>query len=146
MKRFLALLCAFVFLFAGCGTRDNTAADPMELAYDVTGFTTIMLGSEGEGYWDYKLSEEEQKEFQKLLQTQKWTEPGELPPMGFNAVIMAKNSEDFIMFVNVYDEEHTLLLIKNDDRPTESAVYFAPIEVAKDMARFKTKLDEKNIK
>lgn len=93
----------------------------------------------GDYQYQFKLSKVQQAEFQRLLQADKWFDPGELPGRGYTSVIDATNGEGWGLTIGYWDEIHTLIALSSDDQ-AEKTFYFAPFEVQETAEKFRNKL------
>lgn len=93
----------------------------------------------GDYQHQFKLSKAQQTEFQRLLQADRWFDPGELPGRGYTSVIDADNDEGWGLTIGYWDEAYTLIALYNEDQP-EKTFYFAPFEVQEAAEKFRDTL------
>lgn len=137
MKKFAVLMVCMLclFLFAGC--RGPQESCPPE---DLDSFSKIQLASAEDSETSlYQLTAQEQKQLQALLLPEEWRVAKNLPAFGFTENALLQNEAEDSLFVNVYGEE-TLLILKRSASPDTSICYFAPAEVAQNLADFRAEL------
>ncbi|HWP52158.1 MAG TPA: hypothetical protein VN626_10730 [Clostridia bacterium] len=143
-----AMFCAAVLMaiinLAACGQVQSLPKPAVELPADLSSFTTVKYDynyDTGAYKYEFELSKSQQESYLKLLQADKWVDPGELPGRGYTPILDAVNGAGWNLTVGYWDEEHTIIGVFNDDQ-TEKIFYFAPIEVQKDAMAFKEVLSQ----
>ena len=145
MKRsIVAIVCAAVLTailgLSACG--QSLPAPSVTLPVTLASFTAVKYDYDldlGDFKYKFELSKAQQGEFQRLLQADKWFDPGALPGRGYTSVIDAVNGAGWYLTVGYWDEQNTIIALFSDDQ-TEKTFYFAPFEVQEKAGEFRDKL------
>ncbi len=139
-----ALLLLAVAGLVACGQSQNLPEPAVDLPVALGSFTQVKYGYDpdlGDYQYQFKLTNTQQIEFQKLLQADQWFDPGELPGRGYTPVIDADDGQGWNLTVGYWDEAHTLIGLYSDDQD-EKIFYFAPFEVQEAAGKFRDKLEK----
>ncbi len=128
----------------GCSQSQRLPEPAVELPAALGSFTRVKCDYNpdiGDYQYKFELSEAQQIEFQRLLQADRWFDPGELPGRGHTSVLDADNGQDWNLTVGYWDDTYTIIALNNADQ-TQKILYFAPFEVQKAAVTFRDKLKQ----
>lgn len=140
MKKWALVVMAIIVL-AGCTAKQSNPE------HDFSDYSTVAYHFDMElgDYARYiQLSGDEQQTFQKLLQTEQWQKPENLPERGYTVIFTASNREGDSVDVAEWDEKNSLIVLRTDSERSEKVFYLAPLSVSEDATRFIEKLESDN--
>ena len=86
------------------------------------------------------LTNQQQTEFQKILQYKDWEKADDLPDRGYEVVLSACNQEGGSLDIALWDDSHTLIVLQDDNSVEDKVFYLAPMSISQQAEKFKVML------
>lgn len=144
-KTVLIGIAALAVVLGLTACRQKLPGSAVSLPVELSSFTRVKLDYDmdlGDYRYTFDLTQAQQAEFMRLLQADKWFDPGELPGRDYLPVIDAYGGQDWSLVVGYWDEDYTIigLIDLSDEDRAQKIFYFAPFEVQENAKAFGEKL------
>ena len=128
------LLIGIILTFQACKP-DNTSSE-----FDfINGFNLFEVGDGYDNSKYVELSAEQQIRLKEILDTDNWKRLTDVLVTGFSTALILKNESNDYIYFNSYNDE-ALILIKFLDKPDETIIYSANIDLINKLTLFQEDL------